>query len=71
MINTNCYKTELSMGILKQNTMKKYNRILTCITAVLLFLGSLPVVGQNNNLISKEAELARTDAYEKQLEKYF
>lgn len=41
-----------------------------CIIVFFLFFWSFKATGQNNSLVPKEVELARTDAYEKQLESY-
>jgi len=40
------------------------------VVGLLVMLGFFQAIAQNNNIVDKEAEAARTDAYEKQLENY-
>lgn len=50
--------------------MKKRINLSTRLIAFFLILSSFQVIAQTKELISKEVETARTDAYEKQLENY-
>lgn len=49
---------------------KNYCKTQVFLIVLLILAGTLTALGQTNHLISPEAESARTDAYEKQLENY-